>query len=161
MGSSSGSTTTTPPSSNHQPQNGTLNVIVSDDPTQEWATIGIKVLSISLTPQSGGNPVTVFTSGTPAPTINLLQLDQLDEILQSATIPAGTYSSATITLSGNPGDVTLIASADPEAGFAPLTTIPRPDSHPWNIRKRGQLNRRGEFEAGPRARGGGRSNAHA
>ena len=55
-------------------------------------------------------------SACPVPTINLLQLDQLNEILQSATILAGTYSSATITISGNPGDVTLIASAEP--GFA-------------------------------------------
>lgn len=126
MGCSSGNTTTTTPPSNNQPQNGTLNVIVSDDPTQDWATIGVKVLSISLTPQSGRNPVTVFTASTPVPTINLLQLDQLNEILQSATIPAGTYSSATVTISGNPGDVLLVASADPEAGFAAAagSTIP-------------------------------------
>jgi hypothetical protein len=126
MGCSSGSTTTTTPPSNTQPQNGTLNVLVNDDPTQDWATIGVKILSISLTPQNGGNPVSVFTAGTPVPTINLLQLDQLNEILQSATIPAGTYNSATITISGNPGDVLLLASADPEAGFAaaPGSTIP-------------------------------------
>ena len=126
MGCASGSTSTTAPTNNNQPQNATLNVIVSDDPTQDWATIGVKILSISLTPQSGGNPVTVFTAGTPAPIINLLQLDQLSEILQSATIPAGTYTAATLTISGNPGDVTLIASADPEAGFAAAagSTIP-------------------------------------
>jgi hypothetical protein len=126
LGCSSGSASNRNPTTNNQPQNGTLNVIVSDDTTQDWATIGVKILSISLTPQSGGNPVTVFSAGTPVPTINLLQLDQLNEILQSATIPPGTYSSATITISGNPGDVTLIASADPEAGFAaaPGSTIP-------------------------------------
>ena len=110
----------------NQPQSGTVNVIVGDDPTEDWATIGVKVLSISLTPQGGGSPVTVFTAGSPAPTINLLQLDQLNQILSMASIAAGTYTGATITISANPGDVQLVASADPEAGFAAAagSTIP-------------------------------------
>jgi len=125
MGCSSGSSTTVLP---NQPQNatGTLNVIVSDDPSEDWATIGVKVLSITLTPQGGGSPVTVFTASSPAPTINLLQLDQLNEIIGSPAITAGTYTAATITISGNPGDVMLVASAAPEAGFAAAAsaTIP-------------------------------------
>jgi hypothetical protein len=101
-------------------------MIVSDDATEDWATIGVKVLSISLTPQGGGSAVTVYTAPSPAPYINLVQLDQLGEILGNATIPAGTYSAATITVSGNSGDVLLTTSADPEVGFtAPAaTTIP-------------------------------------
>jgi hypothetical protein len=122
--SSGNSTSTTPPPT--QSQNGTVNMLVSDDPTEDWATIGVKLLSISLTPQGGGTAVTVFTAASPTPTINLLQLDQLNEILCSSTIPAGTYTAATITISGNPGDVTLTASADPETGFAAAAgaTIP-------------------------------------
>jgi hypothetical protein len=123
VGCSSGSDQTVLP---NQPQNGTVNMIVSDSPTEDWATIGVKVLSIDLTPQGGGSSVNVFTAGTPAPTINLLQLDQLNEILGSPSIPANTYTAATITISGNPGDVMLVASADPEAGFAAAagSTIP-------------------------------------
>ncbi len=34
------------------------------------------------------------------------------------TVAAGTYTSANLTISGNPGDVLLTVSADPEAGFA-------------------------------------------
>jgi len=123
IGCSSGSSTTVLP---NQPQNGTVNVLVSDDPTEDWATIGVKVLSITLTPQGGGTPVPIFTAGNPAPTINLLQLDQLNEILGSPSIQAGTYAAAVITISGNPGDVMLTASADPETGFAAAagSTIP-------------------------------------
>ena len=108
-------------SNNNQPpppQNGTMNVIISDQSTEDWAMIGVKVLSVALTPQGGGSDVTVYTAPSPAPTINLLQLDQLNEILGSATIPAGTYTAATITVSGNPSDISLIASSDPEVGFA-------------------------------------------
>src|SRR5208337_1081547 len=79
--SSSGSDPTLPP----VPQNGTVSLIVSDAPTEDWATIGVKVLSIALTPQGGGSDVTVYTAPSPAPTINLLQLDQLNEILGMCT----------------------------------------------------------------------------
>jgi Domain of unknown function (DUF4382) len=119
-GSSSGS------SGGTQSQNGNVTVMVQDASTEDWAMIGVKVSSVSLTPQGGGTPVTVFTASSPAPMINLVQLDQLGDILGTAQVPAGTYTGATLTIGGNPGDVVLTASADPEAGFAgtPGATIP-------------------------------------
>ena len=105
---------TTPPGV----ENGTLVTTVSDASTEDWAIIGVKVLSVSLTPQGGGSDVTVYTAPSPAPYINLVQLDQLSEILANTSIPAGTYTAATITIAGNPGDVLLTAATDPEAGFA-------------------------------------------
>lgn len=113
-------------SSGGQTQNGTVAFVMQDASTEDWAMIGIKVLSISLTPQGGGSPVTVFTASSPAPTVNLVQLDQLGEILANAQVPVGTYTAATLTISANPGDVALTVSADPEAGFAgtPGATIP-------------------------------------
>jgi len=104
---------------------GTVHVIISDDATEDWATIGVKVLSVSLVPQTG-SAVTVYTAPSTAPTINLLQLDQLGEIIGNATVPVGTYPAAKLTLSGNPGDVTLVTSADPESGFdlGPSYTVP-------------------------------------
>lgn len=124
VGCSSGSSSSN--NSNTQAQNGTVSVIISDGPTEDWATIGVKVLSISLTPQGGGGDISVYTASNPAPYVNLLQLDQLNEILGNVSVPVGTYSAATITVSGNPGDVLLTASADPETGFAaaPGSTIP-------------------------------------
>jgi hypothetical protein len=106
--------------------NGNLTVLVGDDASEDWAIVGVKVLSISLIPQGGGTPVLVYTAPTPAPMINLVQLDQLAEILGNVQVPAGTYTQATISIGGNPGDVMLRVSADPEAGF-PLpagTTVP-------------------------------------
>jgi len=124
MGCSSGSSSSSNPPP--PPQNGTVSMLISDAPTEDWATIGVKVLSISLTPQGGGSDITVYTAPNPAPYVNLLQLDQLNEILGNVSIPAGTYTAATVTVGGNPGDVILTASADPETGFAaaPGTTIP-------------------------------------
>jgi hypothetical protein len=122
-GSSSSSSN---PNPNPQPQNGTVNLLISDASTEDWATIGVKVLSISLTPQGGGSDVPIYTAPSPAPYVNLLQLDQLSEIIGNVPVQAGTYTAATITVSGNPGDVILTTSADPETGFAAAasTTIP-------------------------------------
>jgi len=99
-------------------QTGSVNMMVSDASTEDWATIGVKILSISLVPQGGGSPVNVFTAGGTVPTINLVELDQLGDLLGTLSVPAGTYTSAILTISGNQGDVTLVVSADPEAGFA-------------------------------------------
>jgi hypothetical protein len=99
-------------------QTGSVPLVISDGSSDDWATIGVKILSIALIPQGGGNAVTVYTAPNPAPMVNLEQLDQIGEILGNVTVPVGTYTGATVTISGNPGDVALVASADPEAGFA-------------------------------------------
>jgi hypothetical protein len=99
-------------------QSATVPMLISDASSTDWATIGVKVLSIALIPQGGGSNVSVYTAPSPTPFVNLEQLDQLAEILGTATVPVGTYTGAVITVSGNAGDVLLTASADPEAGFA-------------------------------------------
>jgi hypothetical protein len=111
-GTSSTSTTTS------TPQNANLAVLVSDASTEDWATIGVRILSIALIPQGGGSNVTVYTAPSPAPFTNLTMLDQLDELIGNATIPAGTYTGAVLTVSGNPTDILLITASNPEAGFA-------------------------------------------
>jgi hypothetical protein len=112
-GSMSGTSTST-----STPQNASLAVMVSDASTEDWATIGVKVLSIALIPQGGGSNVTVYTAPTPAPTTNLVMLDQLDELIGNTTVPAGTYTGAVLTVSGNASDILLQTSMDPEVGFA-------------------------------------------
>jgi hypothetical protein len=107
-------------------QNGSVNMMVSDASTEDWATIGVKIMNISLVPEGGGSPVSVYTAPNPVPTTNLVQLDQLSDLLGTVAAPDGTYTGAILTVSANPGDVTLIVSADPETGFAgaPGATIP-------------------------------------
>jgi hypothetical protein len=93
-------------------------LLVSDASSEDWALIGVKILSISLIPQGGGSPVVAYTAASPAPVTNLAALDNLSDLIADASIPAGTYTGATLTIAGNPGDVQLTTSADPEAGFA-------------------------------------------
>jgi uncharacterized protein DUF4382/uncharacterized protein DUF5666 len=107
------------------PQTATMPVLISDASSEDWATIGVKVLAITITPQGGGDAVTIFTSAN-GQMVNLEQLDQISEIIGNATVPVGTYTGATLTVAANPGDVVLTTSAAPEAGFAAAasTTIP-------------------------------------
>lgn len=110
-------------------QMGTLPLMVSDATSDDWATVGVNVLSVALIPQGGDSNVTVYTAASGTSYVNLEQLDQLGEILGNVSVPVGTYSGAVITVGANPGDVQLVTSEDPETGFAaaPSTTISSED----------------------------------
>jgi hypothetical protein len=117
-GGSNSDMSSTGNSSGSTMQSGNVPVIMSDASSDDWALVGVKVLSIALVPQGGGANVTVFTAASDAPYVNLEQLDNLGEILGNVAVPVGSYSGAVITVGGNPGDILLTVAADPEAGFA-------------------------------------------
>ncbi len=100
-------------------------MMLSDASSDDWSTIGVKVLSIALVPQGGGSNVTVYTAPTPVPITNLVKLDQIAELLGNTSVPVGTYTGAVLTVSGNSGDILLTVAPDPEAGFAAPTEAPR------------------------------------
>src|SRR3984885_13697565 len=116
-------------SSGASTQSGNVPMIISDASSDDWALVGVKVLSIALVPQGGGSNVTVFSASSDAPYLNLEQLDNLGEILGNVAVPVGTYTGAVITLGANPGDVLLTVAADPQAGFAGVagSSIPSAD----------------------------------
>jgi hypothetical protein len=127
--SSPGTTTTTSTTQPPPPQSGNVAMLVSDASTEDWATIGVKILSIALVPQGGGGNVMVYTAPTPVPVTNLVELDQIAELLGNVSVPVGTYTSAVLTISANPTDILLTVAPDPEAGFAAAagSTIPSTD----------------------------------
>src|SRR5215469_4902142 len=60
-----------------QAQTGQLQMLIGDAAAEDWAEIGVRVLSIALVPQGGGGNLTVWTAPSPAPMVNLAELDQL------------------------------------------------------------------------------------
>ena len=104
----------------------TMPMTISDAPSDDWACVGVQVLSIALIPAGGGSPVPVWTAPSQAPYVNLVQLDQLGELLGNVSVPAGNYSGAVLTIAANPGDLLLTVANNPEAGFpvAGGTSIP-------------------------------------
>jgi hypothetical protein len=107
-------------------RSGNASILISDASAEDWATIGVKVLSIALVPQRGGSTVRVHTTPTTVPLVNLAQLDQIADILGTARVPVGTYTGAVLTISANAGGVPLMVASNPELRFieTPETTIP-------------------------------------
>ncbi len=100
-------------------QTGAIQLLVGDATSDDWATIGVQLLSVALVPQGGGSNFTIWSaSTTPAPTLNLVQLDNLADIIGPVSAPVNTYSGMVVTVAGNPGDVVLTASSNPTSGFA-------------------------------------------
>jgi hypothetical protein len=97
---------------------GSVPVVISDASSDDWALIGVRVLSIALLPQGGGTPVTAWTAPAGTTYVNLEQLDQIGELLGNMSIATGTYTGAVVTVAANPGDVMLTVASDPEAGFS-------------------------------------------
>src|SRR5277367_1332483 len=52
----------TPAPSPPAAQTGSVSMLLSDASTEDWCTIGVKVLSIALVPQGGGGNVNVYTA---------------------------------------------------------------------------------------------------
>ena len=65
-GCSGGAASSSSSNTNVSSATGAVDVLLSDDSTEDWATIGVKVLSITLTPQGGGSPVAIYTAPSPA-----------------------------------------------------------------------------------------------
>ena len=111
------------------PPTSQMAMIISDATSDDWATVGVRILSIALLPQGGGSPVTVYTAPAVPPMVNLEQLDQIGEVLGNVSVPDGTYTGAIVTVGANPGDVELVVAAEPDSGFAGTAgaTIPSSD----------------------------------
>ncbi len=101
----------------------TAPLMLSDASSQDWSNIGVVVTSVTFTSASGSTANLLSAPYTG----NLENLDNVAEYLNAAAlVPGTTYTGAVITLSANPGDVTLTVSGDPEAGFveSPNTVVP-------------------------------------
>jgi len=94
-----------------------MPLVISDSSSDDWANVGVRLLSVALVPAGGGSPVTIWTAPAQAPYVNLAQLDQIGEILGNVSVSAGTYSGAVLTISANSGDVLLTSGADPDSSF--------------------------------------------
>jgi len=113
-GGGGGSSSTSTPPSTPLSQNVAVPFAFSDASSEDWSSIQVTVTSVVFTSASGN---TANLLAAPV-TVNLEQLDGLSEALGSASLTAGTtYTGAVLTISANPGDVSLTVSGDPESGF--------------------------------------------
>ena len=123
-GGGSASTTTPPVTAQHV----SVPLAFSDASSEDWSAIQVTVTSVVFV-SAAGNTSNLLSAPV---SVNLEQLDGLSEALGNASLVAGTtYTGAILTISANPGDVSLTVSGDPETGFAETaSTASTPDVIP-------------------------------
>ena len=77
---------------------GSVTVFAGDDPACGITSLSMTITGITLTPSSGGSPVSVFAASNPV-TVDFASLMGTSMMLGMANVPAGTYSQATVALS--------------------------------------------------------------
>jgi hypothetical protein len=92
---------------------GQVDFLVSDAPADSWSAINVVLQKVALIPQGGGAPVVAYdqsTAGSPT-SLNLVHLDDLADLLTSASVPAGTYTKVLVQI--DPASVSLTDSQTP------------------------------------------------
>lgn len=96
-----------------QTPTGQVDFLVSDAPADSWSAIQVVIRKVALVPQGGGTPVVAYdqtTASSPA-SLNLVQLDDLADLLTSASIPVGTYTKVLVQI--DPASVSLTDNQTP------------------------------------------------
>jgi len=90
---------------------GSLNVLLTDGPTDDWQEVTVVLKSLTLHRHDGDSWEDVWTAGPAYPDagkINLVDLSGVAEILKKATIPVGTYNMMKVVIDTDPTKMTLI-----------------------------------------------------
>jgi len=90
---------------------GTLAVFGGDAPLCSVISFSLTISGLTLTPQSGGSPVSVLPGGTPI-TVDFASLMDFATMFSLSNVPPGTYNTLGITLS-NPQLTYLDTSTTP------------------------------------------------
>ena len=95
LGCSGGGSVSPPPVNN---SSGSLVVLGTDAPLCNVFSFTVTISGLTLTPQGGGTPVSALSQGQPI-TVDFVRLMGFNAMLNLASVPAGTYSQMTLTLS--------------------------------------------------------------
>ena len=101
---SSSSGTTTPAS-----LAGTVNLAVTDAPSDNWAQVSVVLESASLLTQGSQAATPIWTASSTSPTVvNLVDLNNVATLLGSVSVPAGTYTTLQLVINPDPSTMTLV-----------------------------------------------------
>ncbi len=98
---------------------GTLAILGTDAPLCNVYSFTVTISGITLTPQGGGAPVSILGSGQTM-TVDFLRLMDFNTVLHLASVPVGTYSQMTLTLSS--AQLTVIDVTQSPPVPIPITT---------------------------------------
>lgn len=78
-----------------QPTMGSVTLLAGDAPACDIISAPVTITSATLTPQSGGSPVSLIVSSSPV-TLDFASLADLLTLLTQMRVPTGTYSQLTV-----------------------------------------------------------------
>jgi hypothetical protein len=90
---------------------GSVNVLVTDAPSDDWQEVTVVLKSASLRKEADQSWVTVWTADPNNPgagKLNLIDLAGVAQILGQATIPAGTYDRLKLAINTDPATMKLV-----------------------------------------------------
>ena len=105
---------------------GSLNVLLTDGPTDEWSKVIVVLKSVSLHHRDGNSWEDVWTADPANPdagTINLIDLSGVSQILAAAKIPVGTYNQLKLVINTDPAKITLVDDLDKTIDPANITVV--------------------------------------
>jgi hypothetical protein len=115
--------------------NGSLNLTVTDAPSDSWQQVSVVLKSASLRTQGTDTWTQVWTADPTNPTsglVNLVDLNSVADLLGKASVPAGTYDRLQLTIDPTPASMTLVDDNG--------TTIPTADISVVDPSGKGQIN---------------------
>jgi hypothetical protein len=108
-GGSSTSGTSTSTSSGGGSTTGSVNLAVTDAPSDNWQQVSVQLESASLVTQGSTTATQVWTASAATPTVvNLVDLSGVATLLGSVPVTAGTYDTLQLTINPSPGTMTLV-----------------------------------------------------
>lgn len=105
---------------------GSLNLLVTDAPTDDWQEVTVVLKSVSLHRRDGNSWEDVWTADPAAPDagkINLVDLSGVDLILGKATIPVGTYNLMKLVINTDPATMKLVDDQGTEIASSQITVV--------------------------------------
>ena len=99
---------------------GSVVALGTDAPLCNVFSVSVTITGITLTPQNGGSPVSILGSGQSL-TIDFLRLMEFNTMLNLASVPVGTYSQMTLTLSNAQITVLDLTQKPPQPVSIPTT----------------------------------------
>ena len=105
---------------------GSLNLLVTDAPTDDWQEVTVVLKSISLHNRNGNSWEDVWTADPAAPDagkINLVDLSGVALVLGQATIPVGTYNQLKLVINTDPTTMKLVDDLGTQVDPGQITVV--------------------------------------
>jgi Domain of unknown function (DUF4382)/Domain of unknown function (DUF5666) len=105
-----------------QGPSGSVSFLAADAPLCDVAAFNLTFSSATLTPATGGSPVSVISSSNPV-TVDFASLVDFSTVLNLLKVPQGTYSQLNLTIS-NPQITVLDATKSPPQPVTMAASLP-------------------------------------